>query len=81
MNPTSANTSRDSLILLHAPVGRDARLLQDLFRQARIESSVCQSIDMLCSEIEQGAGAVFVTEEALDSKAVEQLSAVLRKQA
>jgi PAS domain S-box-containing protein len=81
MTPVSDSTSRDSLVLLHAPIGRDARLLQEVLAQARIESLICRSIDALCQEIGQGAGAVFVTEEALDAVAVECLSKVLRKQA
>jgi PAS domain S-box-containing protein len=80
MNPTSASTSRDCLVLLHAPIGRDARLLHELLRHAKIDSLMCRSIESLCREIQHGAGAVFVTEEALDSRAVECLSTVLRKQ-
>ena len=79
MGPTDS-LERDSLILLHAPVGRDAKLLHDLFHRARLQSQVCLTVEELCREIDRGAGAVFITEEALESAAVQQLSAVLQKQ-
>ena len=56
---------RDSLLLLHAPVGRDAQLLHGLLGRAQLQSRVCSSIDDLCGQMERGAGAVMVTEEAL----------------
>jgi PAS domain S-box-containing protein len=80
MNPTSANAGRESLILLHAPIGRDARLLHDLLRRAQIDSVICKSIEALCHEVQSGAGAVFVAEEALDPRALEYLSTALREQ-
>ena len=36
MDPASANESRDALVLLHAPIGRDARLLHDVLQRANI---------------------------------------------
>jgi PAS domain S-box-containing protein len=72
---------RDGLILLHAPIGRDARLLHDLFHRAGLVSQVCLTVEHLCREVERGAGAVFVTEEALDASAIRSLSSVLQKQA
>ncbi|MDP8979233.1 MAG: PAS domain S-box protein [Acidobacteriota bacterium] len=71
---------RDSLILLHAPIGRDAPLLHDLFHHAHLTSQVCLSMDELCREVQRGVGAAFVAEEALDAKAIDDLSAVLRQQ-
>jgi len=79
MSP-SPSLERDSLILIHAPVGRDGQLLHDLFHRAKLQSIVCSSIDQLCREIELGVGALFIAEEALQSHAVERLSEVLQKQ-
>ena len=71
---------RDSLILIHAPVGRDAPLLHDLLHRAKLQSQVCINSEQLCAEVEKGAGAIFVTEEALEANGVESLSGVLQKQ-
>ncbi len=80
MDPASANESRDALVLLHAPIGRDARLLHDVLQRANIASLICGTADILCQEIELGAGAVIVTEEALDPYGVTCLANALRKQ-
>uniref|UniRef100_Q01PF8 histidine kinase n=1 Tax=Solibacter usitatus (strain Ellin6076) TaxID=234267 RepID=Q01PF8_SOLUE len=80
MMASSLSLDRDSLIVLHAPVGRDAQLLHGLFDGARLQSKICQSIHELCREVECGVAAVFVTEEALDPIAIESLSAVLQEQ-
>lgn len=71
---------RDWLVLIHAPIGRDARLLSELFQRARIRSLPCASVSALCQEIALGAGAVFITEETLTGPAIECLEGVLRKQ-
>jgi signal transduction histidine kinase/ActR/RegA family two-component response regulator len=60
--------SRDELeyrILIHAPVGRDARLIADLFGRAGIGSFVCVHPGQLVQEIARGAGAVMVGDEAV----------------
>ncbi|SRR5579883_118942 len=71
---------RDSLILLHAPIGRDAKLLHDLLHRARLKSQVCLTVDELCREVESGVGAVFLTEESLEGNAVQRISSVLQRQ-
>jgi len=71
---------RDSVVLLHAPVGRDAKLLHDLFHRARIHSQVCLTVEELCREMGHGVGAVFITEEALDAESVHRLATVLQEQ-
>src|SRR5579883_1519771 len=71
---------RDSLILLHAPIGRDAKLLHDLLHRARLKSQVCLTVDELCREVESGVGAVFLTEESREGNAVQRISSVLQRQ-
>jgi PAS domain S-box-containing protein len=71
---------RESILLVHAPIGRDARLLQELFHRARLHCHRCGSIAELSEEIAFGAGAVFITEEALTGEAIDCLSGVLSKQ-
>ncbi|MBL8209317.1 MAG: PAS domain S-box protein, partial [Bryobacterales bacterium] len=77
---SSDSIGRDSLVLLHAPIGRDARLLQEVLWRAKIESLICGTVESLCQEMERGAGAVFVTEEALDPEGVKCLATALLKQ-
>lgn len=76
----SPSPERESLVLLHAPIGRDAKLLHELLQHARIESQVCPRVEDLCREMAGGAGAVFVAEEALDPNAVQHLANFLRRQ-
>jgi PAS domain S-box-containing protein len=78
--PDRDSLDRDSLIVLYAPIGRDAQLLHHLFEGAKLQSKICLSIPELCREVEHGVAAVFVTEEALDPSAIESLSAVLQGQ-
>ncbi|MEO8130868.1 MAG: PAS domain S-box protein [Bryobacteraceae bacterium] len=80
MMDQTVSLERDSLILIHAPTGRDARLLQELFQNASLRSHVCLSVDDLCREVERGVGTIFIAEEALAPSAIESISAVLQKQ-
>jgi signal transduction histidine kinase/ActR/RegA family two-component response regulator len=52
-------------ILIHAPVGKDARLIADLFARTGIESFVCASLDQLLEEVARGAGALLIGDEAM----------------
>jgi hypothetical protein len=52
-------------ILIHAPVGKDARLIADLFGRAGIDCSVCGQLDQLVEELGRGAGALLVGDEAI----------------
>jgi signal transduction histidine kinase len=52
-------------ILVHAPVGKDARLLAELFGRAGIVAQVCADLAALVGELARGAGAVLAAEEAI----------------
>ncbi|MCA1649705.1 MAG: hybrid sensor histidine kinase/response regulator [Acidobacteria bacterium] len=68
-------------VLVFAPVGRDGALTKELLGRAAIDSCVCASIDELCTELGSNeAGAVILTEEALDEGAFASLSATLDQQ-
>src|SRR4051794_24501732 len=77
-------TSDDSLhelrVLIFAPVGRDAALTADLLEGAAIPCHVCRSIDELRDNVQRGAGAVLLTEEALTDPHIEDLAAALEVQ-
>jgi len=52
-------------ILIHAPVGKDARLITDLFGRASIACGVCAQPGQLMDELGHGAGALLVGDEAI----------------
>jgi len=53
-------------VLVLAPTPRDAALSRDILVHARLECEACLDLDELCSELAAGAGAVLLTEEALE---------------
>jgi signal transduction histidine kinase len=60
-----AKTDLEYRILIHAPVGKDARLIADLFGRAGIDCSVCAHPGHLVEELGRGAGALLVGDEAI----------------
>ncbi|GAB3646672.1 response regulator [Ramlibacter alkalitolerans] len=52
-------------VLVHAPRGRDASVVQGVLEHQKIESRVCATEDELLQALEEGAAAVILTEEAL----------------
>jgi len=52
-------------ILIHAPVGKDARLIAELFGRAGIDCGVCAELGQLMEELGRGAGALLVADEAI----------------
>jgi signal transduction histidine kinase len=67
-------------VLINAPYGRDGALLSHVLEKAGIESLVCSSVHMLCEELQKGAGAVIIADEALRPANIAELSAALRSQ-
>jgi signal transduction histidine kinase/CheY-like chemotaxis protein len=58
-------TDLEYRILIHAPVGKDARLIADLFTRAGIACCVCANLGLLLEELGQGAGALLAGDEAV----------------
>src|SRR5437868_7414265 len=56
----------DRRTLVHAPVGRDAALTQEVLARADLPCHICGEISGLSGELERGAGAIILTEEVLD---------------
>jgi len=52
-------------VLIHAPRGRDAAVLRAVLQQQGIASHVCATDTELLAALDEGAGAVILTEEAL----------------
>jgi signal transduction histidine kinase/CheY-like chemotaxis protein len=62
LNPERALEYR---VLIHAPVGKDARLIAELFGRAGIDCSVCAQLGELVEELGRGVGALLVGDEAI----------------
>jgi signal transduction histidine kinase/CheY-like chemotaxis protein len=52
-------------VLIHAPLGKDARLIAELFGRAGIDCGVCAQPGPLLDELGRGAGALLVADEAI----------------
>jgi two-component system, sensor histidine kinase len=72
--------NQDERILILTPTGRDASLVSDALRAARIDSKVCESWPRLESEYLTGAAAILVSEEALDMTGARRLHDLLAQQ-
>jgi len=53
-------------VLILAPIGRDACAMAELLAQNGFETQVCDSLADCCAQINFGAGALILTEEALE---------------
>ena len=62
----SAIEDLDGRVLVLAPVGRDAALSAMVLNQTGIAARICPAMEALCDEIDRGAAALLITEEALD---------------
>jgi PAS domain S-box-containing protein len=70
--------SQAALIL--APQGRDAAIASDLLREMGVAAEVCPDVPALVDGIARGAGLAVVTEEALQSADLKDLSAWIAAQ-
>jgi len=52
-------------LLIHAPRGRDAAVVETVLRAQRLATHVCTTGDALLDAMDEGAGGAIVTEEAL----------------
>lgn len=68
-------------VLIVAPIGRDADLMCTHLEAAGIPCGVRRDIEELCSDINDGAGALLMTEEALTPSTAPRLARVLDSQA
>jgi len=68
-------------VLILAPLGRDATLVEGLLRSEGIECLVCGDQDQLLAELRRGAAAVVVAEEAMIEGDVRLTSFLVRQPA
>lgn len=76
----SDGADRDTRVLVLAPAGRDAELARRVLANAGIASAVCRDFSTFCEELELGAAAGILTEEALPPEHGEPLREVLKRQ-
>lgn len=72
----SQPADRPDLILIVAPIGRDAELMCAQLETAGLNCAACKDIDDLCVRIDSGVAVVVATEEALPP---DELHTLLRK--
>jgi signal transduction histidine kinase len=62
---TTTRDPRDERVVVLTPIGRDASILATACEAERLACVVCPAIDSLVQALQEGAGAVIVTEEIL----------------
>lgn len=67
-------------VLIVAPVGRDADVMAELLARRGLKTHICGSPGECCSEMKSGAGALVLTEEALELANVPELLQALNIQ-
>ena len=77
--PSSA-LGADERVLLLAPTGRDAQMICKVLAEAGVATEACTDIDEFCRKMADGAGAAFITEEALTTTAMNCLIEALAEQ-
>ncbi|WP_447983215.1 hypothetical protein [Nitrospira sp. Nam74] len=67
-------------VLILAPTGQDAPLIQRVLTEAGISSVTCRSLPHVTDALRTGAGAVLLAQEALQSKELQSFVAALEAQ-
>jgi signal transduction histidine kinase len=72
---------KDERVIITAPVGQDAEAMAAALRSEGFETQICQRLDECSRQMADSAGAVLMTEEALESEQASRFLDVLRTQA
>jgi signal transduction histidine kinase len=67
-------------VLILAPTGRDAAIVQSRLLAADLPSEICADLDTLLAAISRGAGTAVIAQEALSPRSSEALLAALEAQ-
>jgi signal transduction histidine kinase len=70
----------DDRVLVLAPTGKDAPLACEVLGRHGVTAAVCADLEILCTRLLDGAGALLVAEEALAGRGLETLVAALGRQ-
>lgn len=75
-----AEQTSGSRVLVLAPTGRDAEVAGRILAAADIASQQCATVHDVCTQLEIGAGALIIAQEALSAETVTRLFECLHKQ-
>src|SRR4051794_32530440 len=76
----STRDSREESILILAPTGNDGRLTAEFLAKSGLTPQISRDVVQLCSDIDQGCGAILIAEEALEASAIAALCKTLDRQ-
>jgi len=76
----TADTDAERRVLVLAPSGMDAAVIEKLLGRIGLAARVCPQAEALARELRAGAGAVIVAEEALGEPELERLTAAIASQ-
>src|SRR5437870_9211506 len=79
-SPRVSRMHKDERVIIIAPVGQDAVAMADLLRAEGFETQIYQGLDECSREITDSAGALLLTEEALELERGSFLFDVLKAQ-
>jgi signal transduction histidine kinase/ActR/RegA family two-component response regulator len=71
---------RSGVLLVVAPIGRDAELMCAQLQAVGLQCEVCKDVTQLCAMMKEVVGGLVVTEEALTPSAVAELATILEDQ-
>lgn len=71
---------QESRVLVVAPVGQDAEAMAGMLRSEGVAAQACAGVSECLERLESGAGAVLLTEEALELPGAEELLENLTRQ-
>ncbi len=80
MEQNADTSTRPLRVLLLAPTGRDASTMAGILSRAGFTAETCAGAEELCRRIDEGAGVVVVTAEALTPPAKRRIYATLATQ-
>lgn len=76
----SSSNACSTRILALPPTVRDGQVTQSILRTMRMECTICSSMQQMVDELQQGAGAVVLTESAFAADGVHALLLLVDQQ-
>ncbi|WP_229487556.1 hybrid sensor histidine kinase/response regulator [Pseudoduganella lutea] len=70
----------ENRVLIYAPIGKDGRLIAQLLHRGGVGQHVCTTSAQVVTELTNGAGALLLTDEALDSSLLRSLNHFIQQQ-
>src|SRR5688572_28780561 len=80
MTMTASTDELESRVVVFAPAGRDGSLTAKALAVAGMGSEVCGNASALIAALQEGAGALLLTEQALVPAILDQVRACLGRQ-